>query len=80
MDAGVGRDALQTHMLEMGVETGTHYKPLHWLSLYSVGPKGPTPHLDGIGKRILTIPCHARMCRDLTERVIHAMETFKPGS
>jgi len=80
LDEGVDRDALQAYLLKWGIETGTHYKPLHWLSLYSGRPKGPTPYLDAIGKRLLTLPCHARMCKQDTEMVIHMLEQYKQGT
>lgn len=74
----VDRDRLQAHMLEHGIETGTHYKPLHWLSLYKPAPRGRTPNLDGIGKRILTLPCHAKMTVADVWRVVETLTSFEP--
>ena len=61
LDHKVDRVALQYFLTENGIETGVHYKPLHQLSLYRDALRGPTPYLDAIGPRLLSLPCHHEM-------------------
>ncbi len=78
LPAEVDRDQLQAHMLAQGVETGTHYKPVHWMSLYQVAPRGAMPYLDGAGKSILTLPCHRNMDVKDVLTVVEALASFAP--
>ena len=48
-----------------GIETGTHYTPVHKMSLYK--SKTKLPVTENIGNKILTLPMHP----NLTEKEIN---------
>lgn len=56
----VDRKALQTALLEQGIQTGVHYQPNHGLSLYArATPElGQLPETERIAGHILTLPLH----------------------
>ncbi len=76
LDPKIDRTALQLHLKALDIETGVHYKPLHELSLYRDALRAPTPYLDSIGPRLLSLPCHHEMyCEDVV-RVIEGIKAF----
>ena len=58
------RKALQTKLLEQGIQTGIHYQPNHGLSLYRDTAALPLPVTDAVFQELLTLPLHP----DLTEQ------------
>lgn len=52
------RNALQNQLLKHGVQTGIHYLPNHWLSLYRDQYAAPLPVTDAIYPELLTLPLH----------------------
>lgn len=61
------RKMLQTRLLKENIQTGIHYQPNHWLSLYRDPEAAPLPATDSIYPQMLTLPLHA----DLTPNDIH---------
>ena len=53
------RNKFQKKMSENGVETGTHYKPIHTFSFYK--SKIKLKITENVGKSIVTIPCHPNL-------------------
>ena len=53
------REKFRKKMLENGIETGTHYKPVHKMSKYK--SKIKLENTERIGKNIVTIPCHPNL-------------------
>jgi len=76
LDPKIDRTALQYHLTEVGIETGVHYKPLHELSLYRDALRAPTPYLDTIGPRLLSLPCHHEMGSEDVVRVCDEIAVF----
>lgn len=52
------RKLLQAGLLERGIQTGIHYQPNHWLSLYRDSQALPLPVTDSIFPELLTLPLH----------------------
>ncbi len=52
------RELLQEKLLEKGIQTGIHYQPNHWLSLYSKKREAALPVTEGIFPKLLTLPLH----------------------
>ena len=52
------RKALQKRLLDMGIQTGVHYQPNHWLTLYKETNAPELPVTDEIFPEILTLPLH----------------------
>ena len=76
LDPKIDRTALQYWLTEKGIETGVHYKPLHELSLYRDALRAPTPYLDSIAPRLLSLPCHHQMASEDVVRVCEGIEGF----
>ena len=53
------RDAFREKMLKKGIETGTHYKPIHKFSMYK--QKKKLPITEKIGRKIVTLPTHPNL-------------------
>lgn len=57
LEKGVNRDNLRQQLSSNGIETGVHYYPNHWLSLYRT--KGVNiPVVESIYQRLLSLPLH----------------------
>ncbi len=56
------RDQFRKKMLEAGIETGTHYKPINQMSLYGAF-RGfeRTPITEKVAKEIVTLPMHTNL-------------------
>jgi dTDP-4-amino-4,6-dideoxygalactose transaminase len=52
------RKSLQTKLLEWGIQTGIHYQPNHWLSLYHDSAALPIPLTDAVFSELLSLPLH----------------------
>jgi len=74
------RDALRTHMLAQGVDTGIHWQPGHWFTLFKDCRKGDLSVTDRVGKEILSLPLHSEMDYKNAERVVEGIKSFKWGS
>jgi len=58
------RQALQSQLLEQGIQTGIHYQPNHVLSIYSDSQAPALPVTDAVFPELLTLPLHP----DLSEQ------------
>lgn len=70
------RDALRKHMLKHGVDTGIHWQPGHWFTLFKDCKKGDLSVTDKIGKEILSLPLHSEMDTDSIKRVANGIKSF----
>lgn len=61
------RSEFRKKMLENGIETGTHYKPIDQFSLYK---KAKLPVTDKIAKEIVTLPMHTNLSDQDVDKVI----------
>ena len=52
------RDDIRKKMLEKGIQTGFHYKPNHFLTLYNPDGSCTLPVTEQIFPKILTLPLH----------------------
>ena len=68
------RDQFRKKMSECGIETGTHYKPIHTFSLYR--SKTKLKNTENIGKSIVNIPCHSTLKESDIEKVIRLTNKF----
>ena len=56
------RNQFRKKMLENGIETGTHYKPIHKMSMYSDNVK--LPITEQISQQIVTLPTHPNLTEE----------------
>lgn len=57
------RKSLQKKLMDYGIQTGFHYQPNHWLSLYH-NPNTSLPVTDSIFPELLTLPLHPDVADD----------------
>ena len=70
------RDALRAHMLERGIDTGIHWQPGHWFSLFKDCPHGDLTVTERVGREILSLPLHSMMERSTLESVTSGIRDF----
>ncbi len=54
----IDRKGLQHTLAEAGIQTGYHYQPNHWLSLYAAKSNLSLPQTEAIFPTLLTLPLH----------------------
>jgi perosamine synthetase len=69
------REAFMAHLQARDVETGIHYLPNHWHSLYRDSPTD-LPVTDRIGREIVTLPLHCCLTDTEVDQVILAVKSF----
>lgn len=70
------REALREHLKNHAVDTGIHWQPGHWFSLFRDCRHDGLDVTDRIGREILTLPFHSAMPRATEDRVIEAVRSF----
>ena len=68
------RKKFRQKLSECGVETGTHYKPIHQMTMYE--NSNHLPITERIGKQIVTIPLHPNLKTNEIEKIIHLINKF----
>jgi dTDP-4-amino-4,6-dideoxygalactose transaminase len=70
------REPLRAFLRERGVDTGIHWQPGHWFTLFKDCRKGPLPVTDEVGNTILSLPLHSSMASRDQQRVIEGVVAF----
>jgi dTDP-4-amino-4,6-dideoxygalactose transaminase len=70
------RDALREHMRGVGVDTGIHWQPGHWFSLFKDCRRGDLSVTDAVANRILSLPLHSAMSPEDQHRVVDAVAGY----
>ena len=65
------RESFRRKLLEKGIETGTHYKPIHQMSMYNQTRK--LPITEKIGKTIITLPTSPNLKKSQIEFIIESI-------
>ena len=68
------RKKFREKLFEKGIETGTHYKPIHLMKMYNTNVKLPVTEL--IGKKIVTIPIHPNLKTSEINKIIKYVDKF----
>ena len=68
------RNFFRKKLLEKGIETGTHYKPIHQMSLYKKSVK--LPLTEKIAKEIVTIPIHPNLTESQIDYIVKTANRF----
>jgi len=69
------REKIRRKLFENGIETGTHYKPIHLMSMYK--KNNSLPVTEKVGKQIVTIPIHANLKENEINKVIKSINELK---
>jgi len=68
------RAKFRKKLLEKGIQTGIHYKPIHQFSLYK--SKIKLPITEKIGREIVTLPTHPNIQKKDLEKIIKFVNKF----
>lgn len=63
------RDALRDYLREHEVDTGIHWQPGHWFSLWKNCRSGDLSVTDNVGHEILSLPLHSKMDMAMVDTV-----------
>lgn len=70
------RDALREFLKANGVDTGIHWQPGHWFSLWKDCRAGDLSVTDSVGKEILSLPLHSRMPLETVDAVAEQVHRY----
>ena len=73
------REALRSHLKKLGIDTGIHWQPGHWFSLFKDCRRGDLSVTDRVGNEILSLPLHSSMSTATIDRVILGIHSFFGG-
>ena len=68
------RKKFREKLYENGIETGTHYKPIHLMKMYNHDQKLPVT--ESAGKQIVTIPIHPNLKDSQIKKIIKCVNKF----
>ena len=68
------RNQFRKKMLENGIETGIHYKPIHKMSMYSDDVRLPVT--EEISQQIVTLPTHPNLTEENINKIIESINKF----
>lgn len=70
------RDDLRAHLKTRGVDTGIHWQPGHWFTLFKECRRGDLSVTDRVGREILSLPLHSMMAAQDREAVVASVAEF----
>ena len=70
------RDKLREFLSTRGIDTGIHWQPGHWFSLFSQCRRGDLTITDRVGNEILSLPLHSKMLQNDLDLVIDGIASF----
>lgn len=73
------RDSLRVFLKEHGVDTGIHWQPGHWFSLWKNCKAGDLRVTESVGNEILSLPLHSRMDLKLVNEVCRQIHAYFNG-
>jgi len=65
------RQKFREKLRKNGIETGTHYKPIHLMKMYK--KKNSLPITESVGKQIVTLPIHPNLKKSEIEEIINSV-------
>jgi dTDP-4-amino-4,6-dideoxygalactose transaminase len=70
------RDNLRDFLKEQDLDTGIHWQPGHWFTLFKDCRRGDLSVTDQVGKEILSLPLHSMMATQTLDLVIDGIRKF----
>lgn len=74
------RDPLRNHLKENGIDTGIHWQPGHWFTIWKNCRAGDLTVTENIGKEILSLPLHSKMDLNLVNSVCETIIKYFTNS
>ncbi len=69
------RNHLRKKLFEHGIETGTHYKPIHKFSLYSKKSQ-KLPVTEYVKDKIVSLPCHPNLSTADIDKIVKLVNKY----
>lgn len=73
------RDELREYLRNNGIDTGIHWQPGHWFSLWKNCKAGDLTVTESVGNEILSLPLHSKMDPVTVEEVCQKIISFFNG-
>ena len=73
---GDKRDALRAYLREREIDTGIHWQPGHWFTLFKDCRRGDLSVSDRVGHEVLSLPLHSMMSTATLDEVIAGVRDF----
>jgi dTDP-4-amino-4,6-dideoxygalactose transaminase len=73
------REEFRQYLQERGVDTGIHWQPAHWFTMFRDCRKGDLSVTDRVGKEIVSLPFHSNMNEATQTRVIEMVRSYFAG-
>ncbi len=70
------RDPLRDFLRSQDVDTGIHWQPGHWFSLWKDCAHGDLMVTDTVGNEILSLPLHSKMALDTVDIISEKIDAF----
>ena len=70
------RDAFREYLGQRGIDTGIHWQPGHWFTLFKNCRCGDLSITEQVGREIVTLPLHSSMSDVTITRVIEGVVDF----
>jgi dTDP-4-amino-4,6-dideoxygalactose transaminase len=68
------RNKIMKKLKQNAIETGTHYRPIHTLSMYK--SKKVLPITEYVGKKIISLPTHPNLTNNDVTKIISRINRF----
>lgn len=72
----LARQPLRDHLKAKGIDTGIHWQPGHWFSLFKNVRRGDLTVSDRVGAEVLSLPLHSKMDMAIVERICSVIRDF----
>lgn len=74
---GISRDKVHQKLLEKGIQTSVHYKPLHMFKIFNSSKKGSLENSEKLYTEILTLPLFPIMTNKQQEYVVKSIKKIQ---
>lgn len=73
------RDNLRSFLKDNGIDTGIHWQPGHWFSLFKNCRKGDLSVTEKTGKEIISLPMHSSMKPETVDEIVSKIGLYFRG-
>ena len=70
------REVFREHLRNQGVETGIHWQPGHWFSLFKNCRRGDLSVTERVAREIVSLPLHSLMPVEIVKHIAGAIASF----
>ena len=70
------RDDFRAYLADNGVDTGLHWQPGHWMTLFKGCRQGTLEVTEQVGRQIVTLPLHSCMPLEVVDRICDTVVSY----